>query len=399
MTMNKEKSANVDFLIAAVKKQGVRHYLDDGMWCCEWPMEHIDKIIAIGNPAVDALIAELMSGDANLREIAAYALGNIGGDQAIVALIQALSDRISAVRAVSIKYLGLSGDKRAVDSLIRLADTDEDNLINIADALGNIGDCRAVETLIRIMKKDGFNVKVFSKIEDMAVDPLVNALKDPDVTVRKNAAKAFLYIRNSLAVEALIETLHDKNRHVRSVAISGLAVQRDTRAVGPLITILKDQNNDKDLRKSAIDALGEIGDSRAVELLIEVLKDDAFRFEAIEALGKLRDKRAVKLLIGMLKEDNQYLRRVIIISLGELRDIRAIKALRGLWSDKSYFYDEYRFPRFRQDNERLKKELKNAIALVSESNSLRLFIMDNKLCLLIIILIISFCLFTIFKFR
>jgi len=75
--------------------------------------------------------------------------------------------------------------------------------------------------------------------------------------------------------------------------------------VDPLIAVLKDGNKDK--RKGAIKALGEIGDARAVEPLITALKDKVayVRKVAAEALGKVGDARAVEPLVVALKDYNQ----------------------------------------------------------------------------------------------
>ena len=61
-----------------------------------------------------------------------------------------------------------------------------------------------------------------------------------------------------------------------------------------LIEALKDK--DRDVRRDAANALGEIKDARAVEPLIKALKDEDnyVREQAAAALGKIRGKREVK---------------------------------------------------------------------------------------------------------
>ncbi|MBI3609769.1 MAG: HEAT repeat domain-containing protein [Nitrospirae bacterium] len=62
---------------------------------------------------------------------------------------------------------------------------------------------------------------------------------------------------------------------------------------------------DLDIRKSAIRALGEIGDKRAVALLVPMVENYDVREVAIKALGKLGDKRAVKVLCNMVDKETQ----------------------------------------------------------------------------------------------
>ena len=57
------------------------------------------------------------------------------------------------------------------------------------------------------------------------------------------------------------------------------------------------------MRRVAVEALGKIGDTRAVEPLIKALQDseEYVRRGAVEALGKIGDTRAVEPLITVLR--------------------------------------------------------------------------------------------------
>jgi len=90
---------------------------------------------------------------------------------------------------------------------------------------------------------------------------------------------------------------------LRWQAAEALGRLGDARALAPLIEALQDKNNS--LRGNAAEALGEIGDSRAVPCLIEALgdKDDYPVRCAVEALGKLGDETAVEHLVPFLKHD------------------------------------------------------------------------------------------------
>jgi len=85
-------------------------------------------------------------------------------------------------------------------------------------------------------------------------------------------------------------------REVRCLATEALGKIGDGRAAEPLIAALKDE--DRDVRWSAAEALTTIDDVRAVEPLIAVLKDNKefsmLQNRIIEALGKIGDGRAVE---------------------------------------------------------------------------------------------------------
>jgi hypothetical protein len=87
--------------------------------------------------------------------------------------------------------------------------------------------------------------------------------------------------------DELIAKLKDRKEWIRRIAAEALGRLGDPRAVGPLIVALKDSH--WEVRRDAAESLGKLGDSRAVEPLMQTLKDsDAMvRWRAAEALSQL----------------------------------------------------------------------------------------------------------------
>jgi HEAT repeat protein len=110
-------------------------------------------------------------------------------------------------------------------------------------------------------------------------------------------------------VEGLIKALCHEDKDVRQKAAEALGRMGDVRAVEPLILALKD--SESDVAADAAGALGKIGDVRAVEPLVLALKDldNDFRKQVAWALGKIGDARAIETLIGALKDSDEYVRR------------------------------------------------------------------------------------------
>ncbi|MFC2173334.1 HEAT repeat domain-containing protein [Acidobacteriota bacterium] len=108
------------------------------------------------------------------------------------------------------------------------------------------------------------------------------------------------------------------------VDIEQLKAQKNVKG---LVKILKSQ--DRSERKSAVSALGEIGDTGAVEPLIDLLRaDETLRNEAAFALGRIRDGRAVEPLIETMKiamKADQKQCGIILDALGEIGDPRAVQ--------------------------------------------------------------------------
>jgi HEAT repeat protein len=232
------------------------------------------------------------------------------------------------VRRRAVEALGKIGDPKAVDPLINaLKDEDEYVRKNAAGALGKIGDPKAVDPLINALKDDDIGVRwrvveALGKLGDpKAVDPLTNALKDENKYMRQGAAEALGKIGDPKAVDALINALKDEEWFMRHRAAEALGkigwkpkdneekawylvANRDyeslklgKHSVDPLINALKDE--DENVRKWAVGALGKIGDPKAVDPLINALNDDvnSVRKWAAEALREIGDVRAVEPLI------------------------------------------------------------------------------------------------------
>jgi len=350
-----------------------------------------------------------------VREKAAEALGMIGDTRAVEPLIAALKDNNNGVRLYAMQALGLIGDTLAVEPLIILltdkdwyvrwksAETldslnwkpqtdlqkatylvakkewrecikmgvvaveplivalkDNDDLVRsyAAEALGNIGDARAVEPLINSLKDNDSDVRESAaealgniewkpptdyqkavylvamrdwqecvKIGADAVEPLIVALKDNDDLVRSYAAEALGNIGDPRAVEPLINVLKDDNKWWVREKAAKALGEIGDAAIDPLIVALKD--NDIGVRENAAEALGEIGDARAVEPLMVALKDNdsRVRFSAAKALGEIGDLRAVIQLIAALKDNDHLVRSYAAVALGKTGDARAVEPL------------------------------------------------------------------------
>src|SRR5574341_1373635 len=78
-----------------------------------------------------------------------------------------------------------------------------------------------------------------------------------------------------IEVEPIIEALKDEDYNVRRDAAEELGEIKDAKAVEPLIEALKDEDNIfLNIQWKAADALCEIGGKRVIELLVQVSKDE-----------------------------------------------------------------------------------------------------------------------------
>jgi HEAT repeat protein len=174
------------------------------------------------------------------------------------------------------------------------------------------------------------------KIGSPAVEPLCNALKHDDHSVRRAAARMLGEIKDTKAVNPLLKALSDQISSVREEAALALGHIRDRTAVEPLIKALKDTTTST-LPPKAAKALGEIGDARAMQPLLEALdsKNMGVRREAAGALGGIGDRKATEPLIRTLRDESYTVRGAAVRSLGKLKDRKAAGPLIGMLKDSS----------------------------------------------------------------
>ena len=131
-------------------------------------------------------------------------------------------------------------------------------------------------------------------------------------------------------IEGLIKALDDSDEDVRLKAVEALGKIGDARAVEGLIKALDD---DIDVRREAVKALGEIGDPRAFDALSELVHDDKYVREfAREALRRIKSSDAYKPYRIQQARKYEYLHRYedaaeIYEEFGMLEDARRVREL------------------------------------------------------------------------
>lgn len=131
-----------------------------------------------------------------------------------------------------------------------------------------------------------------------AIKALRAALKDEVWDVRRNAAVVLGWVGGREAVEELIELVEwDPDWHVREQSAGALGLMRDRRAVDPLVNALS-SDRDFPVRLYCARALGNLGDPRAVPALGAALQDEnkEVRREARDALWAIGGEEAEEVI-------------------------------------------------------------------------------------------------------
>lgn len=200
---------------------------------------------------------------------AAAALSSIGDLATIPALLEALRDPTNPVRDKIAWVLGTIGDQSTVPALLEaLHDSDVKIASKAAEALGSIRDPSTVSSLLDAMRGSAdfvalYAVSALQNIGIPAIPAFLEALHDPNATVRFRAAASLGKMGASTAIPHLIEALSDSEAKVRYHVAKALGNLGDPSAIPNLSTALRD--GEDSVRYHAVEALEKIGTPEALE--------------------------------------------------------------------------------------------------------------------------------------
>ena len=286
----------------------------------------------IGTPeSIPAFLHALQDTDNRVRAGAAAALNRVNAPDAVLALSNALQDEDSQVRLSTVDTLGNIGTPDAVSALLHaLQDEDSQVRARAVDMLGNIGTPDAVSALLHDLQDEDNQVRAraaevlgrFKLGTPKVISALLHALQDEDSQVRESAAEAFVFLlfhalrnehsddRTTAAkvfemftpeeVPTLLYILWNKSNNLRQWVAQILGTPK---VISALLHALQDE--DSHARKSAAEALGNIGAPEAVPALLHALQYgyDGLREKAAEALGNIGAPEAVPALLHALQEE------------------------------------------------------------------------------------------------
>ena len=276
---------------------------------------------------VPALQLALRNNSAQVRMHAAKLLGRIQNGTAVRDLIRLLSDQNSYVKNTAIDAINRIGDP-ATAPLLEVLETKARNLIPDED--------------------NGFTAN-YQYIASAYIDELW--MKKYRIATQAAAIQTLGLLKSEEAVQPLIKEL--ANEELQAQALAALVEMRGV-AVPLMLDALK--NGTDETRIRIADALGRIGDRRAIEPLIEALTNDPHKeVKALAAvgLGNVRTRRAVSALTEALTYDDttathaatalgkidvqteDAVQKLIIIAMDkQMRETLRLAAIDALWQLK-----------------------------------------------------------------
>ncbi|MFZ3063802.1 MAG: HEAT repeat domain-containing protein [Nitrospirota bacterium] len=227
---------------------------------------------------INKYINDLSSKETEIRRRAVERLGELRTEECIEPLLKALGDEDWRVR------------KTAVPALLNFEHNDK-------IFIGLISSLRSEENAgLR-----NAAVEVLTKLGALSVPFLIDTFKDDDRDVRKFVADILGDINDKRAANALINGLSDADENVSLASVESLGKLRDESAIEPLLKALK-ESDDKLFLYTVIKALEKIGNPKIVDVLIEMINKNGIEKAVVEALGAIGDIKALDVLTTSFKD-------------------------------------------------------------------------------------------------
>ena len=339
---------------------------------------------------LSAMVTNPLETDA-IRAAAVTALGNIGDKSSEDLLIRALDNRIGNIRNNAILALGKLESTTAVPLLISILEdkripldastavlANTSSRMKAAIALGQIGGEAAINALSHRLIDDTEyiialedagnrrNLALNDRKRNWSWRIIVNAAKKHNLpplkvesgiaekmqtrvddtwegTPIRNAASIILGRTRSLDVNELRESLADTNVDTRKDTARKIGETGTIALIPDLVLAANGENEDnKDVRRLATQALGELSDPSTTDDLIQIMNNDEnhieIRRDASRSLGKIGNEKAVNALIAKLTalhadQTERAFRLNIIQALGDAKSNSPVQLLETLLKD------------------------------------------------------------------
>ena len=170
-------------------------------------------------------------------------------------------------------------EKQGLEGMVRALQNSTDPQVRqyAAYLLGQTKNPRAIQPLIEALADFDKSVReqatlALSSIGKAAIEQLTAAMKEKKWETRYRAAEALGKIADERVVQPLIKALQDNRDHVRYMAAKGLREFGDSDATEPMVILLKDEN--RYVRMMAATVLGTIGGKRVHTALRNALESE-----------------------------------------------------------------------------------------------------------------------------
>ncbi|GEM_PF-6313003 len=309
----------------------------------------LDTLIEIGEPAIQPLIEDYLGcediyyGEEYTVEVG-EALGKIG-EPAIEALIVSLTTGNGNLQFKVACILGEIGDKRALEPLRKAFFQDE--LYSALFAIVQIGGEDEAPFLLELLDNNSFDRKTIifwlgATESNLVFKPLADALNDSDSEIRHHAVWSIEGLNHPDIAQVLLPLLNDPVSSVRYATAYVLATKfKDIRTTPYYAQYLTHQHAHN--RSMAVSVLGRIGAVQYEDDLYQMMMKDKDKYVRLDcavaliALEVSNTKKAEKLILKSITHRQGYIRFRAIQSVSILRPSLALPWLLISLKDKDAY--------------------------------------------------------------
>lgn len=293
----------------------------------------IDQIATVAH--LPDLIPATQSAESFVRAQIARTLRRFCTPEVRDCFVRLLHDPERSVRQVALE--GLAALRLPVDAAVLcplLRDPDFTIQNKAIEALTQINPPHTLRHLLDVLQDESEYVRraaveVLHAIGNTsAIKDLLEALRDQDWWVRVRAADALARIGGSKGGESVLDAIltlvHDEDNFIRRCTIEIFIALSDTVEDARVFEALVEALDDQDwwVQERAVDALGKVGDVRALPALLRLLSYETPATPAvIRALGVLGSPEAIQALLPALHSTVKAVRKEALRTLAIITDV------------------------------------------------------------------------------
>jgi HEAT repeat protein len=268
-----------------------------------------DKVIALYGLGgfTDKRMKQLRSPLKSHRSGAARRLGRISEPRAVPQLQQMLGDKKEEVRETALYALGRIGTEESLQAMLQALDlSDRWGQEKVAEAMDGVGD-ESRRLLAELLEdknpaRRAFAADLMGRIGGADEAACLEwAIEDEEMDVRARAADSLGKLRHHPSRAALLGALDDKDWQVRSQVVKALGRIGDERDAPRLVASLRDR--EWWVRNNAASALREMGEG-GEKPLVEALWDED-RFARETAAQALEESSLVERIVEGMREGEE----------------------------------------------------------------------------------------------
>jgi HEAT repeat protein len=266
----------------------------------------------MGAARLSSLIGAFATADGEERCFVVYVCGELGFRECMPILDEAMSDPDPMLRRVAVTAAGKIGLTAMLTSIIRLLDDgDPDVREGTVKALARLAasDSAAVRdvalTLAAAADPDKRRNAAILFATFADTDRLSLLIKDEDPMVRKTAVQALGELKSPASVGHLVMALVDEESEVRIAAANALGDTGGHEVLAPLLLALKD--NDPWVKCAAMKSLGRAGTEEALSAIAETMEkaDGLIMISALESVAAIGGGRAFGMVQKALDDPDE----------------------------------------------------------------------------------------------